>query len=216
MEYIRGRQTHLLERAALTTRLQNYAEVWLDLGTGDGRYIEQLAKKTQDLFLIGVDACRENLYQVSKRTPANTLFLIANAEKLPCELNNLVHRIIINFPWGSLLQGLFQAQSLLIANLRMVAREGAILEIRLNEGALRQVGLTLENGCEQLVVALASSGFAPGLVQELETAALRTYPSSWARRLGSGGIEQALFLTAYTTQKYDAHPLFQAVPESAG
>jgi 16S rRNA (adenine(1408)-N(1))-methyltransferase len=86
--------------------------------------------------VIGIDTCRENLHQVSRKALPNALYVIANAEALPVELSGLASHIAVNFPWGSLLTGLFTDGSKVIANLRKIARPGASLEIVLNSSAL--------------------------------------------------------------------------------
>jgi 16S rRNA (adenine(1408)-N(1))-methyltransferase len=195
MEYINGKKTGQMDGPALAARLRGYSGVGLDLGTGDGRYIERLARQDRQRFFIGVDACRENLQRVSGRAGGNLLFLIANVETLPLELSGLADLITLNFPWGSLLEGLFQAESRLIANLQMVAKKGARLELRLNESALRQAGWAIETAGPQVVTALAQAGFTLEAVQSLEAAALQSFPSTWAKRLASGKAGQTLCLS---------------------
>jgi 16S rRNA (adenine(1408)-N(1))-methyltransferase len=195
MEYIYGKKTARMDGTTLAARLGGYAEIGLDLGTGDGRYVEQVARQNPKQFLIGIDACRENLVKVSNRAAGNTLFLIANAEALPAELSSLADFITLNFPWGSLLTGLLETESRLIANLRMVAKAGARLELRLNESAIRQAGWSLDRACGQVVMNLEKAGFALNPACRLALADLRRFPSSWARRLGSGQEGQTLFLS---------------------
>ncbi len=195
MEYIYGKKTGQMDGPALAARLRGYNEVGLDLGTGDGRYLEQLARQDRRRFFIGVDACRENLERVSARANDNLLFLIANAETLPAELSGLAGFITLNFPWGSLLEGLFQVESRLIANLRMVAHAGARLELRLNESALRQAGWAVEPAGTRVVAVLEKAGFGLDPVQSMEAADLRGFPSTWAKRLASGRAGQTLCLS---------------------
>lgn len=206
MEYICGKQTGQMDGLTLAARLAGYSEIGLDLGTGDGRYVEQLARHNSQQFVIGIDACRENLVQVSRRAPGNTLFLIADGETLPAELGGIASFITLNFPWGSLLEGLFQVESRLITGLQMVAKAGARLELRLNESAIRQAGRTIESACEQVATALERGGFELNSVQKLEVATLRSFPSSWARRLASGREGQVLFLSACYLGQQFANP----------
>jgi 16S rRNA (adenine(1408)-N(1))-methyltransferase len=196
MEYICGKHSDQIDCQTLLVRRQAYAQLWLDIGTGDGRFVEQVAKTHSDTLIVGLDACRENLVRVSKRALPNTLFVIANAEKLPLELTGLADLITINFPWGSLLEGLLVANSSVISNLQMVARPMACVEIRLNESALLAAGWTLEDGCAQLKRVLQSNGFEVGLAHQPTKAILQSFPSTWAKRLGSGASSSALFLTA--------------------
>ena len=96
--------------------------------------------------MIGIDTCRENLHQVSRKALPNALYLIANAEALPAGLSGLATHITVNFPWGSLLTGLLDFRLRVIGNLRMIARPGATLAIVLNSSALQKEGLSLEQG----------------------------------------------------------------------
>src|SRR5690349_17108521 len=110
METIWGRRSLDLDLTGLAERLTNHNRVMLDLGTGDGRYVQYLAGNFPDAFVVGVDVCRENLHEHSRTKLPNTLFVIANAQELPHELNGLVSHITINFPWGSLLKSLLDGE----------------------------------------------------------------------------------------------------------
>src|SRR5919199_344113 len=108
METIHGKQTRMLEATRLAAQLRPYRSVLIDLGTGDGRYVRSVAQASPERFVIGLDACRENLRSVSRSAPSNALFVIANALDLPWELRGLAGHITINFPWGSLLGALVE------------------------------------------------------------------------------------------------------------
>src|SRR6185369_16854166 len=94
----------------------------LDLGTGDGKFAFHYARTFPRHFIIGVDACRENLREHSNAKLPNALFVIANAQRLPYELNGLVSHITINFPWGSLLESLLSGDSNLMRGLEAISR----------------------------------------------------------------------------------------------
>ena len=89
METIRGRAPHTLDLTELHARLANYQRIILDLGTGDGKFAFHYARSFPQHFIIGVDACRENLREYSRAELPNMLFVIANAQELPCELNEI-------------------------------------------------------------------------------------------------------------------------------
>lgn len=196
MEYICGKRTARMDGLTLAERLNGYGEIALDLGTGDGRYVAQQARQNPASYYIGLDACRENLVEVSRKAPENSLFLIASGENLPAALAGLVGSITLNFPWGSLLEGVFVSGSEVMAGLRMVARPGAKLDLRLNESAIRMSGRSLETARGQVVKALEEANFAVKSVEEVEVAELKKFPSSWARRLASGREGQVLQIEA--------------------
>jgi 16S rRNA (adenine(1408)-N(1))-methyltransferase len=146
--------------------------------------------------VIGIDTCRENLRQVSRRALPNALYLIANAEALPAELADLAYHITVNFPWGSLLTGLLTGGSRVIGNLRLIAQPGATLAIVLNSSALQKEGLSLEQGGAMVQHALQMSGFDVQPPVTLDAEALHHYQTTWAKRLGYGRDPQALSISA--------------------
>jgi 16S rRNA (adenine(1408)-N(1))-methyltransferase len=170
----------------LNARLAGAEAVHVDIGTGDGRYAVHVARTNPGSFVIGLDACRENLVEVSRRAPANSLFVIANALVLPPELDGLATQVSINFPWGSLVQGLLVEGSPLLAGLARLAQPGAVLEVRLNGGALAEAGWSLEGGAAQVRHLLLMAGFRAGPMHMLGAGDLKAFPTSWARRLAYG------------------------------
>ncbi len=195
MEYIHGKKTAHLDGTFIVARLGGYHEILVDIGTGDGRFVQYMARENPSSFIIGVDSCRENLRQVSRQSLPNSLYLIANAESLPAELKGLAKQVTVNFPWGSLLNGLLQADSPVIHNLREIMQPDAELHIRLNGGALQKAGYTLPAGAQQIQHALLLNDFRLKRAQPIETATLRAFPSTWARRLSYGPMPGGIFLS---------------------
>lgn len=195
MEIIRGKQASFMDAAALTAVTEDYTSVHLDLGTGDGRYVAHQAVAQPRHFVMGLDACRENLVEVSRRAPGNSLFVIANALDLPVELDGMTDSLSINFPWGSLLEGLLLADSPLWANLRRVTRPGTRLDVRLNGGALAEAHWSLETGAVQIRRMLIEQGFALRPAEKLTAGDLKAFPTSWAKRLAFGRDPRAIHLT---------------------
>jgi 16S rRNA (adenine(1408)-N(1))-methyltransferase len=209
MEGIQGKQTWNIDAATLATRIAGYREVAIDIGTGDGRYVRRVARQCPASFAIGIDACRENLRGVSRTTPPNALFIIANALALPRELHGLATRITINFPWGSLLAGLLDGDPGLLSGLVALARPGATLEIRLNQGALAEMDHTRAGGVMHIRNTLCASGFAMRRSEALDADALRTDPTTWGKRLAYGRDPSGWYLSAIwpvhrSTDEFDA------------
>jgi len=194
VEEIRGKRCAALDREGLLRHLDGYGEVIIDLGTGDGRYVRQIARDRPGHFAIGIDTCRENLREISRRAPDNARYLIADALALPGELAGLATGITINFPWGSLLRGLLCGDAGLLAGLRTIARpaSGAVLDIKLNDSALAAAGWTLLAGGVRIEAMLRAAGFAPEPTTCLDSSALRACPTTWARRLAHGHTGQAI------------------------
>lgn len=197
MERICGRRCQEMttdELDALVTHIADYPDVLIDLGTGDGRFVLDTARAHPARYVIGIDACRDTLYEASRRAPANALFLIANICSMPTELVGLASAITINFPWGTLLAGLLDDGSPLLATLARLARPGATLAIRLNGGALAEAGYSLEPGGDQVRRLMRLAGFHIAAPQPLAADDLRAYPTTWAKRLAFGRDPRALYL----------------------
>jgi hypothetical protein len=197
VETICGTRSLSLDRATLAARLGAYREVAVDLGTGDGRYVRQLARREPDCLAIGIDLCRENMREVSRRAPDNALYLIADALALPAELNGVATRISINFAWGSLIQGLLRIELGLYDSLRrLAASSGTLLDIKLNERAIAVAGWSLDAGERQLRANLYEAGCQLESFAVLDRVALRDCQTSWAKRIAHGEDVRALHLLA--------------------
>ncbi len=192
METIRGRRSLDLDLTGLMDRLTNYKRVFLDLGTGDGRYVRFLAERHPDAFIIGVDSCRENLVEQSRTKQDNILFIIASAQNLPHELHGLISQITVNFPWGSLLESLLNDDVSLLNGVSSLARPNAQIEIRLNGGALAEAGTSFEAGTETIHKNLSHQGWNLTPSSTLSTGVLKTIPTTWAKRLAYGRDPRAV------------------------
>ncbi len=197
METIRGRVSLEVDFNGLKDRLANYNRILLDLGTGDGRYVRCLADEHPGWFVIGVDACRENLHGYSQAKLQNMLFIIAEAQALPRELNGLVSHISINFPWGSLLESLLTGDPKLMGGLESLAGATASVDLRLNGGAFAEARTSLEGGAGKIYSNLLKAGWQIASPVVMESSALRKFPSTWARRLAFGRDPRAIALNGY-------------------
>jgi 16S rRNA (adenine(1408)-N(1))-methyltransferase len=195
METIRGRRSLDLDLTELNARLTNYNRVTLDLGTGDGKFALHHARTFPHHFVIGVDACRENLREHSRAKLPNALFIIASAQDLPNELNGLISHITINFPWGSLLESLLDGDPSLMCGLSCISRASTCIDIRLNGGALAEAGTTLENGAGTIYDNLLRAGWRVKSPVMMDSCSLRTFPSTWAKRLAFGRDLRATMLS---------------------
>lgn len=195
MEIIRGKYASFLDTLAFRALLTTYSAVHIDIGTGDGHFVRHLAQADSSAFVIGIDACRENLHEVSRRAPANTLFVIANALALPDELAGAAPHVSINFPWGSLTEGLLAGDSALLNGLQRITQPQAKLDVRLNGGALAEAGYTLEAGAAQVQRVLADHGFRMKKAATLSASELKSFPTTWAKRLAFGRDPHAIHLS---------------------
>ena len=197
METIQGKTPVELNRTELQKRLTSYKHIHLDLGTGDGRFINYMAEQHPCTIFIGVDACRENLRANSRRRLPNALFVIASAQSLPKELNGLISHITINFPWGSLLESLLTGDAKLMNSLACISNPITALHVRLNGGALAQAGTALKAGTDQIYNNMLRSGWELNVPVLMNANALRNFPSSWGKRLAFGRYPLAMAISGY-------------------
>lgn len=195
METIRGRKSLDLNLNELTQCLANYKYMTLDLGTGDGRFVRCMAERYKEKFFIGLDACRENLRANSRRALPNALFVIASAQTLPYELNGLADHVIINFPWGSLLESLSNDDPSLMNGLSSIARPCAGMEVLLNAEALAAAGWSLESGAYRIERILNAGGWKTRSHAFMDARSLRSFPTTWAKRLAFGRDPRAIRLS---------------------
>lgn len=195
METIQGKKSFDIDLNEFTLRLKNYNRLTLDLGTGDGKFAFHYAQTFPNHFVIGLDSCRENLNKYSRAKLPNLLYVIANAQDLPCELNGLISHISINFPWGSLLQSLLNGDVNLFCGLEKISSPNALIDLHLNAGALNEQGWTLQNGVDQIHVNLMRAGWQMNGQKEINIQTLKKFRSTWSKRLAVGRDPKAIALS---------------------
>lgn len=194
MQMQHGKQRRELSSASFGVIVTTYMRCHVDLGTGDGRFVRSMARSHPERLVIGVDACREQLWEISRNAISNELYVIANALALPDELAGVATSATINFPWGTLLEGLLEAGSPVIEQLGSIMRPPAWLTVRLNAGALAEAGFALDAGAAQVRHALVGAGFAMSAPIALDASALRACQTTWAKRLAYGRDPRAACL----------------------
>lgn len=199
MEILKGKKSEILTHAELMARAAPYAQIAVDVGTGDGKFVYQLARQHPDWFCIGLDAARENLTEHAAKIykkPArggvpNALYAIAAIENLPPELENCADSVTINFPWGSLLRGLVLAENAVLKALVKLAKPTATLTMLVNYNIFDDpVPLELRDlpaFTPETVDSIAPQYEAAGLVM-IERGfvgedSVKTIPSLWAKRV---------------------------------
>ena len=195
MDAVTGKHARTIDAATIAAWAADYQATHIDLGTGDGRFVQHLARAYPEQAVIGIDTCRDNLRATSRTAPANALFVVADALALPAGLPAAT-QLTINFPWGSLLRGLVEGNSGLLTRLVALGQTGAALRIWLNAAGLAEVGLSLEAGSEQVSLMLRRHGARVGAARIMGPEQLRECPTTWAKRLAFGRDPRAVELTA--------------------
>ncbi|WP_444980711.1 class I SAM-dependent methyltransferase [Nocardia xishanensis] len=177
--------------------------VQIDLGTGDGRAVLAAAIAAPERLVIGVDANAAGMSEVSRKAArgklANTLFVVAAAERLPRELDGVADLVTVYFPWGSLLRGILTADPVILAGLARVMKPGASLSILVSVTEHdRSSGLSPidERDLRGLAEPFAAQGLTITGVTSATAADIADTGSSWGKRLGAGSQRDAWRLAA--------------------
>jgi 16S rRNA (adenine(1408)-N(1))-methyltransferase len=168
--------------------------VTVDIGAGDGRFALRRAARDPDQLVVAIDANAAALgagfSRAARLRLANVLFAVAAAEDLPTELHGLADEIRIQFPWGSLLRLVLDADPRLLDRLAAILRPGGRLVIALSivpRDGVAGVAELDEPAVTALLGRLQSCGrFAGGQVVPLTPRSARELHSTWANRLRVG------------------------------
>lgn len=173
--------------------------VSVDLGTGDGRLPNALARDAPERLFVGVDANAARLREVSGRAVRagldNVVYVRAAVEALPSELAGIADRVTIVLPWGSLLLAVALPSIVHLRGIRALCQPGATLTVLLGVDPVRDRAEILRLGLppahdrdlrSRLPEAYAAAGFAVTAVGPIGRDQLARWPSSWARRLAHG------------------------------
>ena len=199
MIVVQGKKTVDLSREELLEKVREYGgRVAVDVGTGDGRFVDAYAREHPEWFVIGLDPVAENMAEVSGRALRrrtrleNVLFVMASVEQMPSELEGLAERLFVNLPWGSLMRGLILGDEEILGNLARIAAPGAEFQVLLNLRVFDDPvpidvqGLpevTPEYVDETLRAAYQRHGFRITDVRQASPDELLALPTSWAKRL---------------------------------
>lgn len=187
--------------------------VIIDIGTGDGRFVYQSARRNPNKFYIGVDPNTRPLEKISEkiyRKPAkggasNVLFVQAAVEDLPSELDGVADEVHVHFPWGSLLRAVATGDVDVLRNLRRICAVDAVLEIVIGIDPIRDQSeierlqlheLSLEFIDSELAAKYASVGFQITERGILSAAEWPEFETSWARRLKGNERRPVTYLIA--------------------
>jgi len=187
--------------------------VIIDIGTGDGRFVYQSARRNPNKFYIGIDPNTRPLEKISEkiyRKPAkggapNVLFIQSAVEDFPAELNGVADEVHVHFPWGSLLRAVAAGEVEVLRNVRRICATGALLEVVIgldperDQSEIERLGLTplsLEFVDNVLAPRYAAVGFH---ITERGILAASEWPefnTSWARRLQGNERRPITYLIA--------------------
>lgn len=185
----------------------------IDIGTGDGLYVYQSARRNPKKFYIGVDASARPLEKISEKIYRkqskgglpNALFVEAAIEGLPLELDGTAGELHVHFPWGSLLKAVAVGEMASLQPLRRVCSPGALLTVIIGVDPDRDSAEVLRLGLAPFSIAYIDSTLTPryrkggfevverGMLPPAEWRKLKT---SWAGRLRGDASRSVFYILA--------------------
>jgi hypothetical protein len=153
------------------------------------------SRKFPETAAIGVDLCAANLREASRKAGRNARFLAADACTLPEEVLALADHINIAFPWGRYLREILDAEGAFPSRLVHGMRPGSTLSILINAEASQSCDVELPDARAHIVRALAAGSDTRSMVTTLDAPELKSWPSTWARRLAFGRNPHAIAIS---------------------
>ena len=187
--------------------------VIIDIGTGDGRFVYQSARRNPNKFYIGIDPNTRPLEKISEKIyrkrakggASNVLFVQAAVEDLPSELDGVADEVHVHFPWGSLLRAVATGDEAVLRNLRRICAVDAVLEIVIGIDPVRDQSeierlqlhqLSLEFIDRELAAKYAVAGFQITERGILSASEWPEFETSWAKRLKGNERRPVTYLIA--------------------
>ena len=193
--------------------LDRYREVWVDLGTGDGKFVLRCARAARDVLVVGIDLLAEQMAESASRAerkPArggvpNARFVTADATEPPAELAGRASLVTVNYPWGSLLRAVGEPDVATLSEIAGLLAPGGRLVALLNASAaednayaekLELPPLDGEHVRTRLVPGWEAAGLSSVAARPLAPGERPPHRTSWGQRLVRGSGRETLLVSA--------------------
>lgn len=192
--------------------LLDYNKIVVDLGTGNGKFIYEKAIKTPDVFYIGIDPIEENIVEYYKKKKKlksyklqNLVFVISAIQDIYEGLFDLADEIYINFPWGSLLEGIVKGDQYLLENIYSLSKDKGNIYLTFTYSNIYEAGEIERRGLpllslEYLDNVLRNKFMAAGLsiidYGYLAKDRLKSFGTLWAKRIYLTKDRQVYYIEA--------------------
>lgn len=203
----------IIEIDSIKSLLEGYGQVIVDLGTGNGKFAYEEAIKNQNIFYIGIDPIGENIIKYYKKKKKklkrhnlkNLVFVISAIQDIDKDLFNLADDIYINFPWGSLLEGIVKGEEKLLENIYSLAKDGGNIYLTFTYSSIYEVGEIERRGfpllsLEYIDTILRDEFMAMGInildYGYLEEYKLKSFGTLWSKRIYLTKDRQVYYIEA--------------------
>ena len=213
MRVVEGRKLVDMDANAFDELAGRYAQVVVDVGTGDGLFAYRLAARDHSTLYVGCDPVADNMVEVSQRSRRNPsrggvdnlLLVVTRVEEPPEELRGRAAQVYCVLPWGRLMAGLVTGDEEILRGVRAFAQDAAPVLVYLNVGVWDHdtplhvqdlPAVTPTHIREVLVPAYARSGIQLLSHRDAAPEEIADLKSTWARRLTHAGRGRFILLEA--------------------
>lgn len=177
---------------------QKFEKVFLDIGTGDGRYIYKNALTNPNYLYIGIDPAsnlKEYQREINRKRLQNAILLNSSIENFNPDLQDYFDEISIILPWGNLLKYTATVDLDFFSKIHKFLKKDGLVEIlfgfneELEEKETKRLNLPeltdkeinyLKNLYQNL------EGFKLIRFEEVSFKALDNLETTWAKKLSFG------------------------------
>lgn len=214
-----GKRATPIDLGEFETAAAGFDDIEIDVGTGDGRHVLDVARALPERLVIGIDAVAETMAEASRKAAAsprkgglaNALFFRAAAERLPGPFAGRADQVTVNYPWGSLMRIVAEPDRVGLAGLRGLCKPGAGLRVLLNYTVIADRPYLERLGLGEMAdpadsPALPEIYKAAGFTLETREIFAGDPPvrTRWGRQLVRGAARRTLLLEATADAAGDA------------
>lgn len=185
----------------LQAKIHEFHRVHIDIGTGDGRYVYEMALTHPEELFVGIEPAisqtKEYQSKINRNRLTNCLLVQGSLDALPQELEHSANTITILLPWGSLLQKVITADSGFIGALRFLSNPKTKVDLVMLFGysqdsepsEVQRLGLetlTDQYMSQDYLQKLTENGISIVKCRKLSKNDLFTFPTTWSKKLKFG------------------------------
>lgn len=196
-------ENKIVDWETIGTKIQGFEKVVVDLGTGNGKFAYDLALKEPNTLVIGIDPVADNLFEywkkarknIYRRGKGNLFFVISSIEALTEDLNGIANIVYVNFPWGTLLEGVVKGDEIMMRKIARLGKIGAKLQFSFSYSSIHEPEEIRRRGLPLLSLnymeialrkAYARAGIAIESIAEKDGADFKNFGTYWSKILFLG------------------------------
>jgi 16S rRNA (adenine(1408)-N(1))-methyltransferase len=177
---------------------QKFEKNFLDIGTGDGRFIYKSALKNRNFLYIGIDPAsnlKDYQREINRKRLKNALLVNSSIENFNPGISEYFDQISIILPWGNLLKYTATCDAEFFAKLKHWLKINGSIEIifgfneELEEKETKRLNLKELNEKEIQYLKelyLDLKNFQLNLFKEISYKKLEDIETTWAKKLSFG------------------------------